>query len=199
MLQLEIMALANGKVNHENRIQHQGALTLLVTSSIESEGKSLIAANLAASIAQTGRRVLLVDANCRSSVQNEMLDVDDQPGLIDALTENAAWDDIVKNTSLDNLYLVTTGVNGNNKTDPSTILMSPHFDGFIKASKEKFDFVIFDSASATLASEAAAIGSRVDGVILVIKANDTRRDFVLEAKQRIQNSGGNILGAVLNC
>jgi len=199
MLQLEIMALASEKVEHVDSIQYQGALTLLVTSSIQSEGKSLVAANLAASIAQTGRRVLLVDANCRSSVQHELLDVEDQAGLIDVLTGNTAWDNIVKNTSLDNLYLVTTGGGESSQADPSAILMSQHLDDFIKASKEKFDFVIFDSAPVTLASESAAIGSKTDGVMLVIKANGTRRGFVLEAKQRIQNSGGNILGAVLNC
>jgi len=198
MLQLGIMALVNGKVEHVDNIQHQGALTLLVTSSVSGEGKSLVAANLAVSIAQTGGKVLLVDANCRSSIQHKLLDVDNGMGLIDVLTENAAWADIVKNTFLDNLYLITTG-SENSQADPSTLLMSPSFDDFIDASKEQFDFVIFDSAPVTSASESVAIGSKTDGVMLVIKANGTRRDDILEAKQRIQNSGGNILGAVLNC
>ncbi len=198
MLQLEMMASVNGKVEHVDNIQYQGALTLLVTSSVSGEGKSLVAANLAVSIAQTGRKVLLVDANCRSSIQHELLDVDNGMGLIDVLTENAAWADVVKNTFLDNLYLITTG-SENSQADPSMLLMSPGFDDFIKASKEQFDFVIFDSAPVTSASESVAIGSKTDGVMLVIKANGTRRDDILEAKRRIQNSGGNTLGAVLNC
>lgn len=198
MLQLGIMASANGKLAPANSTQRQGALALLVTSSVPGEGKSSVAANLAVSIAQTGRRVLLVDANCRGSVQHELLGVDNGTGLIDVLTGNAAWDDVVKDTSLDNLYLVTTG-GESSQADPSSILMSTRIDDFVEASKEQFDFVIFDSAPVTLASESVAIGSRIDGVMLVIKANGTRGDDILEAKQRVQSSGGNILGAVLNC
>ena len=197
MLQLEMMALVNGKVKHAGNIQHQGALTLLVTSSVKKEGKSLVAANLAISIAQTGGRVLLIDANHRSSIQHKLLDVGGGTGWIDVLTGNAAPTDAVKNTSLDNLYLANAG-GENSQTDPSTLLMSSRLDDLIEALKGQFDFIIFDSAPVTLASESVAIGSKADGVILVIKANDTKRDAILEAKQRLQNSGGNILGAVLN-
>jgi len=198
MLQLEMMALVNGKVKHAGNTQHQGALTLLVTSSVKKEGKSLVAANLAISIAQTGGRVLLVDANHRNSIQHKLLDVEGGTGWIDALTGKAAPTDTVKNTSLDNLYLVNAG-GDNSQADPSTLLISSRLSDFIEALKGRFDFIIFDSAPVTLASESVAIGSKTDGVILVIKANDTKRDAILEAKQRLQNSGGNILGAVLNC
>ena len=224
MLQLEVTAAANGKVQgqspeplgvlgadapreHGANIQRQGGLTLLVTSSVREEGKSVVAANLAISMSQTGRKVLLVDADCRNPVQHKLLDLDVQTGLMDLLAGNIGWNDAVKKTSIDNLCAITSGVEqaasllegGNIQPDPSALLISPHLEDFIKSLREQFNVIIFDSTSATLASEPAAIGSKVDGVVLVIKANDTRKDIVLRAKQRMQSSGGNILGAVLNC
>jgi succinoglycan biosynthesis transport protein ExoP len=205
MLQLEVMSAAN--IQHSaSSIQHDGGLALLVTSSVSDEGRSIVAANLAICIAQTGRKVLLVDADCRSSVQHKLLDLDAQMGLVDVLAGNAAWSDVVKNTFIDNLYAITSGVEHafslsdreSRERDPSALLISPRLEDFTKLSKEQFDFIIFDSPSAILASESAAIGSKVDGVVLVIRANDTKKDIILQAKQRIQNSGGNILGAVLN-
>ncbi len=205
MLQLEVMAAVDGKVERAAgpqypapSTQHQGARTLLVTSSISEEGKSMVAANLAIAIVQTGRKVLLVDADCRNSAQHKLLALDSHTGLIDILTGNAAWSEVVKKTSVDNLNAITYGSEGP-QLDPSALLISSHLESFINLSKGQFDVIIFDSPSATLASESAAIGSKVDGVVLVIKANDTKRDIILQAKQRIQNSGGNILGAVLNC
>lgn len=197
MLQLEVMAAVDGKVEHTIGIQHQGGLTLLVTSSVSKEGKSVVAANLAISIAQTGRKVLLVDADCRNSSQHKLLDLDSHIGLIDIFAENADWSDVMKSTSIDNLNVITYG-DGDPQHDPSALLISSHLEDFIKSSKEQFDVTIFDSPSATLASEAAAIGSKVDGVVLVVKANDIQKDIILKAKKTIQNSGGNLLCAVLN-
>ena len=198
MLQLEVMAAADGKVEQAASIQYQGALALLVASSVREEGKSVVAANLAISIAQTGRKVLLVDADCRNSSQHKLLDLDSHMGLIDILARNAAWSDVVRSTAIHNLYAITCGGEGP-QPDPSALLISSHLEHFIKVSREQFDVVVFDSSSATLASEPAAIGSKVDGVVLVVKANDTQEDVILQAKQRTQNSGGNIFGVVLNC
>ena len=192
------VAAADGKIEHVASIHHQGGLTLLVTSSVREEGKSIVAANLAISIAQTGRKVLLVDADCRNPSQHKLLDLDSHMGLIDTLTGNAAWSDVVKNTSIDNLYAITSG-GEDSQPDPSALLISSHLGNFIKLSRKQFDVTIFDSPSVMLASESAAIGSKVDGIVLVIKANDTQKDAILRAKQRMQSSGGNILGAVLNC
>jgi len=198
MLQLEVAAAANGKVENAAGVRHQGGLTLLVTSSVAKEGKSIVATNLAISIAQTGRKVLLVDADYRSSIQHKLLDLNVQKGLLDFLAGSAAWSDIAKNTSLNSLYAITSG-GSNSQTDPSALFISSCMEDFIKLSRQQFDVIIFDSSPATLASESAAIGSKADAIVLVIKANDTKKDIILQAKQRMQNSGGKILGAVLNC
>ena len=197
ILQLELMATANGKLEPAAGKQHNG-LTLLVTSSVAGEGKSVIAADLAASIAQTGKKVLLVDADCRNSVQHEILELEAQKGLMDMLTENAAWDDVVKNTSLENLHVITSGVGSDQPDNISKLFITPHIESFVSLARKNFDVIIFDSPPVTTASDSAVVGSKVDGVVLVIGADDTQRNVILQAKQRIESSGGNILGAVLN-
>ncbi len=197
ILQLELMASANGKAELAAGRQHNG-LALLVTSSVAGEGKSIVAADLAASIAQTGKEVLLVDADCRNSVQHEILELDAQKGLIDMLTENAAWDDVVKKTSLDNLHVITSGTGSEQPDDISKLFITPRMESFVNLARENFDVIIFDSPPVTTASDSAVVGSKVDGVVLVISADDTQRNVILQAKQRIESSGGNILGAVLN-
>ncbi|MFC1715903.1 polysaccharide biosynthesis tyrosine autokinase, partial [Candidatus Poribacteria bacterium] len=198
MLQLELMAAASEKLGREAAsIQHQNELTLLMTSSVTGEGSSVVAMNLAISIAQTGRKVLLVNANSRSSVHCELLDLSPQTGLIDILMGSAEWADAVKETTLDNLHVITAG-DENGQSDLSSLLISSRLEDFIESVRKQFDVTIFDSSSAISTSESAAIGSRVDGVVLVIKADGTRKDAILQAKQRIQSAGGNVLGAVLN-
>lgn len=199
MLQLELMAAASEKLESDTAsARSQSELTLLITSSIPGEGKSVVATNLAVSIAQTGKKVLLVNADSRNSIHCELLDPNPQTGLMDILTGDAEWGDVVKKASLDNLYVITAG-SENGHPDLSSLLISPRLEDFVESSREQFDVTIFDSSPAISTSESAAIGSKVDGVVLVIKADDTQKGAILQAKQRIQNAGGNILGAVLNC
>lgn len=201
MLQLEVMASVDKKTEHVDNInntQDQNGITLLVTSSIPGEGKSLVSANLALSVAQSGKKTVLIDANFHNPSQHKLLNLNPEVGLIELFMKNASQNDVVKNTTLDNLYVVTSG-DGNNLSIPPSYLLSSDLEDLIKSLRDRFDVIIFDSSSAASASEAAAIGSKVDGVLLVIKANDTKEDIILLVKQQIQNSGGNILGAVLNC
>ena len=197
ILQLELMTAVDGKAELAAGRQYNG-LTVLVTSSVAGEGKSIVAADLAASIAQTGKKVLLVDADCRNSVQHEILELDAQKGLMDMLTENAAWDDVVKKTSLDNLHAITSGAGNDQPDDISKLFIAPRMESFVNLARENFDVIIFDSPPVTTASDSAVVGSKVDGVVLVIRADDTQKNVILQAKQRIESSGGNILGTVLN-
>ena len=198
LFQLELMATVKEKTEYGASKERQDGLTLLVTSSRSGDGKSVVAVNLAISMAQTGYKTLLVDANRHSSVNRELLGVDADAGLMDILMGNAAWDDAVMDTSVDNLSFITCGGNGA-QGDLSSLLISSHLEDFLKLSREDFHIIIFDSSAATPTSESAAIGSRVDGVVLVIEVSSTQKELILRAKERMESSGGNILGTVLNC
>jgi len=211
MLQLEVISsIKAGNISeHSDEDKNLHGHTLLVTSSLPKEGKSIVATNLAISIAQTGKRVLLVDTDYRNSSQRLLLnlmrkdsgdvpDPDAGTGLMDTLAGRTAWKDVIRNTYIDNLHVINSGGN-NPQQEPSVLFMSSRMEDLIKSSKESFDFVIFDSSPVTLTSEPAAIGSKVDSIVLVIKVDDTKENVVLHAKQIIQSSGGNILGVVLNC
>jgi capsular exopolysaccharide synthesis family protein len=117
---------------------------------------------------------------------------------MDMLTENAAWDDVVKKTSLDNLHAITSGTGNDQPDDISKLFITPRMESFVNLARENFDVIIFDSPPVTTASDSAVVGSKVDGVVLVIRADHTQKNVILQAKQRIESSGGNILGTVLN-
>ena len=193
MLQLEVMAALN---ETENDGRKQG-LTLLISSSEPEEGKSVVAANLAISISQTGKKVLLVDADCRHPIQHELLGLDTEPGLTDILTERLTWPEAAKRSSIGNIPVIASGQE-DGQIEASAALSSSRMDELISLWRKEFDVIIFDSPAAVLASESIAVGSKVDGIVLVLKAGATKRDVVLQAKELMEYSGANILGVALN-
>lgn len=193
MLQLEVMAALNETENSGNK---QG-LTLLVSSSEPKEGKSVVAANLAVSISQTGKKVLLVDADCRHPIQHELLGLDTEPGLTDILTEKLTWPEVAKRASIGDMSVIASGQE-DGQIEVSAVLSSSRMDELISLWQREFDVTIFDSPAAVLASESVAVGSKVNGIVLVLKAGATKRDVVLQAKELMEYSGANILGVALN-
>ncbi|MGB9595413.1 MAG: polysaccharide biosynthesis tyrosine autokinase, partial [Candidatus Poribacteria bacterium] len=172
--------------------------TLLITSSLPNEGKSVVAINLAISMAQIGKKVLLVDADPSDSDHflSGLLDNNSYSGLVDVLDGKANLNAVLTKTSIDNLYVMTLGTNGD--SDLSFLLISTKFDDIIKSLKKDFDIILFKSAPVTLSSQPMTIGSKVDGVILVVRADYTKKDIILHSSWLLQNSGANILGIVLN-
>jgi capsular exopolysaccharide synthesis family protein len=184
-------------LNETENIDNKQGLTLLVASSEPKEGKSVVAANLAVSISQTGKKVLLVDADCRHPIQHELLGLDTEPGLTDILTERLTWPEAAKRSSIGNIPVIASGQE-DGQIEASAALSSSRMDELINLWQKEFDVIIFDSPAAVLASESIAVGSKVDGIVLVLKADATKRDVVLQAKELMEYSGANILGVALN-
>jgi len=221
MLQLELMSAFMASADSENVISGRSdgsknscGRVLLVTSSTPGEGKSVVAMNLAVSMAQTGKRVLLVETDYLNSSlrflsgletrtsdtilqQAEELNLDVRRGMIDVLEGKSRWDNVVRKTSVCNLYVITSG-GESGQSDLSALFISSRFDDLIKSLREQFDVIIFDSPSVTLSLAPVFIGSKADGVILVAKVNHTKEDAIFQAKRVLQNSGANVLGIVLN-
>lgn len=170
--------------------------TLMVSSAGPSEGKSITAANLAVVFAEAGQRVLLVDSDLRRPVQHRVFGVSNLHGLSEGILEsNPGVLEHVQYTDIQNLYVLTSGAIPPN---PSELLGSDRMVGVIKELKGSFDLVVFDSPPVLVVTDAAVLGSRVDGVLLVTDAGRTTRRAVQAAADELRRARIPVLGAVLN-
>ncbi len=170
--------------------------TLLVTSSTADEGKTVTAANLAVVFAQAGKRVLLVDADLRKPGVHRLFDLSNTHGLTTLLrNDSASLDSIAQPTEQDNLRVLTTGPLPAN---PAELAGSQRMRTVIDQLKSETDLVILDSPPLRSMSDAAIIGSFVDGTLFVIDAQRSRRRYVRMARESLAKAGANVLGAVLN-
>ncbi len=169
---------------------------LLVTSSVAKEGKTSTATNLAVAMAQSGQRVLLVDADLRNPRVNRVFKVKREPGLSDVLIGRVSLKDAVYEVpDIPNLQLLPCGPIPPN---PAELLSSQAFQSLLETLKQEYDLVILDSAPLLPVSDSVELGKFADGVILVVRAGVTERDFLEEVRRIIENARLRVLGAVLN-
>ncbi len=170
--------------------------TLVVTSAAPGEGKSTVLANLAVTMAQGERRIILVDADLRRPGLHEVFGVANDRGLTTMIVEGAALEDPpLINTGVDNLWLVPSGPLPPN---PADILGSRKMEEIIAALKARADVVLFDAPPIIAVTDAAVLGTKVDGVLLVVCAGRTRREHAQRARELLERVHVRIVGAVLN-
>lgn len=177
--------------------------TILVTSTTQGEGKSWIVSNLAVTFAQTGKNVIIIDADMRRPRQNNIFGIDMFPGLSNYLAgmssrgtdKNIAVKDCIQATEIDNLYVLPAG---NIPPNPSELLESTKTKELLNELKRIFDVVIFDGAPCLLVTDATIISRIVDSTILVASYKTTKIDELKDAKRRIEAIGGHVAGVVLN-
>ena len=177
--------------------------TILITSTVQAEGKSWISANLATTFAQSGSKTLIIDADMRKPTQHKIFQMNNVPGLSNFLSEindlgrrqKIDGMDCVKPTEVENLYLLPSG---NIPPNPSELLMSDKIIELINEVTKNFDVVIFDGAPCLLVTDSTIISRLVESTILVTSYKYTKIDDLKEAKKRIKRVGGNIAGVVLN-
>lgn len=167
--------------------------TLVVTSPAPSEGKSTTVANLAITTAQSGRRTLLVDCDLRRPKLHELLSRPMTPGLTNLML-NEISDVPVQETGVDNLWLLSSGPPPPN---PADLLGTNRVDEIIADLIQKYDNIFFDAPPVIAATDAAILGSKVDGVLLVIQAGKTRRDQSERARELLEQARVRVIGAVL--
>ncbi|RMF60098.1 MAG: polysaccharide biosynthesis tyrosine autokinase [Calditrichaeota bacterium] len=170
-------------------------LSLLVTSSAPKEGKSTTLANLAITMAQMGSRVLIVDTDLRRPVVHSIFKLKKDKGITNYLMGKLPFEDIVKPSFVENLYIVTSGPLPPN---PSELLASEAMENFVQEARNNFDVVLFDSPPIIAVTDAALLSSKVEGVILVIRAHQTQKEAVKRAKTLLDNVHARIIGCLLN-
>jgi len=167
-----------------------------MTSFSASEGKSTLSFQLAASLAQTGKRVLLMDADLRKSVLLSRLRFKNKlPGLSHYLSGMANADELLCETDVPGLYIMFTGTRVPN---PAELLGSKNFQRLIPALKRAFDYVIVDAAPLGQVIDCAVMAPSLDGILLVV--DTTHNSYKLEKRvvAQLEKSGGKLLGVVLN-
>lgn len=170
--------------------------TLVVTSAGPGEGKTQVLANLAVTMAQGERRTILVDADLRLPTLHELFDVSNERGLTTMILEQQAVDEPpLLDVGVENLRLMPSGPLPPN---PADILGSGRMERVIDVLRDRADIVLFDAPPVVVVTDAAVLGTKVDGVLLVVSAGRTRRDHAERAKELLERVHVRILGAVLN-
>ncbi|MGB3299536.1 MAG: polysaccharide biosynthesis tyrosine autokinase, partial [Phormidesmis sp.] len=167
---------------------------IAITSSMAGEGKSEVCANLAASIAQTNRRVLLVDADMRSPSQHHLWNLINAVGLSHVLVGEGRLERALQPVN-DNLTVLSAGVVPPN---PMALLDSERMAQLIELFREQFDYIIFDTPSLTGSADAAVLGNLTDGVLMVMRPRHVAYDRAIAAKSLLERSGAKVLGMVAN-
>ncbi|MFL7839410.1 MAG: CpsD/CapB family tyrosine-protein kinase [Candidatus Promineifilaceae bacterium] len=167
--------------------------SLVITSSASDDGKSTVAANLAVTMAQSGRKTILVDCDLRRPTLDQLFDLEPEPGLTNVILGD--FDGIpLQKTGVENLTLLASGPKPPN---PADMLGSKRIDALIAELTGQADFVILDSPPALAVTDAAVLGAKVDGVLLVIAAGRTRRDHAERAKETLEKARVRIVGSTL--
>ena len=170
--------------------------TILITSSMPSEGKSFVSANLAISFAQTGKRVLLMDCDLRKGRQNNIFKISGRKGLSNLLISDIhGYADYIYETKIDNLYVIPKG---SLPPNPSELLNSKKNEVLLEILKRHFDVIILDGAPIMGLSDSLILGSIVDKTIIVSAINETPKTELLNTKKGLENIGAHIAGVVAN-
>ncbi len=168
--------------------------TIVVTSSVPNEGKSKVAANLAASIAGLGHRVLLIDADLRVPMQQNFWKLSRSKGLSEVVTGKiefkvAAW------KVMDNLDVLTAGTK---PVNPLACIESKRMTALLEAAKNKYDFVIIEAPPVLVAADALTLGRMSDGILLVSRPGVIDVDKARAAQDTIAISRCHVLGLIVN-
>lgn len=168
---------------------------LVVTNPAANEGKSTALANLAVTMAQGGRSIIIVDEDMRRPAPHTIFGVAEAPGLSNALLDE---------TLILNPPLVETGVAGlrllpagPRPPNPAELLGSPRMAQLIESLKQKAEIVLFDAPPVVLVTDAAILGARTDGVLLVLQAGKTKREHAARSRLLLEQVGARIVGTAL--
>lgn len=166
-----------------------------ITSPVPGDGKSTLAANLAVACAQSGRRVLLIDADFRRPRIAALFRIGTKLGMSDVLLGKIPWREVIFQSPLDCLAILPCG---QPPANPAELLSSPKFAGLIATLRESFDYIIIDSPPLLAVSDPCAIAAVADGVILNIRLRRNAKPLAISAVQLLQTVKANVLGVVVN-
>ena len=186
--------------------------TIAVTSTSPQEGKTLVSVNLAVSLAQAGLKTLLVGSDLRKPMLAKIFGLEKTPGLTDIILGTYPWRDTIKTVTdiimgkitmdevmmtpgMDNLHIITSG---NIPPNPAELIESKRLMEFIDEAKKEYDIIIFDSTPVLSTADAAILGTKVDGVLIVYRVGTVSRGLLKRTSTQLEQVNCNIIGVILN-
>lgn len=176
-------------------IAHSGCKVIAISSTIESEGKSTGAVNIAISLAQTNMKVLLIDTDLRKSKVHMFFNINSAPGLTHAISGINTLQDVIRKTNYSNLDIITSGTTPPN---PSELLASDVYVSLLDELKEQYDYIIIDTPPVNVVSDCLPIAKCADGVVMMVRANRATYPELDKALNSFDLIGAKVLGIVLN-
>jgi len=173
----------------------EGARSIVVTSAVPGEGKTTTAANLAASLAWEGRRVLLIDGDLWRGRLHRLFSAKKSPGLAESLMHDEPIPQAIHRTEIERLSFMP---NGKPHGAPSDVVTRARVPPLLARLRQEFDVIVIDTAPVLSAAETAVFASSVDGVLLVVRAGRTDREDIELAMRQINGVSARLVGAVLN-
>ena len=179
----------------------QGAISLLVTSTMPGEGKSWVTSNLGVAFAQSNKKVVIIDSDMRKGRLHSIFETKIFPGLsnylagVDETSSTKTIYDYLIKTDVENLYIIPAG---NVPPNPSELLSNERMLEGLEELKKEFDIILFDSTPCMLVTDAVIISRIVDSTIIVSAHKITKIENLKQVQKNIENVGGKIAGVVIN-
>jgi len=169
--------------------------SLVVTSAEPSEGKSTVSSNLAVVWAKQNEKVLLIDADLRRPTAHRTFNLLNAAGLSSYLSNNAVYEEIIQETEVPNLSVISSGPIPPN---PAELLNSRHINTLIERLEDEYDIIIFDAPPINTVTDAQLLASKADGVILVVPQGIAEKGSVTHAVEQLNKVHAKVLGTVMN-
>ena len=168
--------------------------TLVVTSANPGEGKTTVSSNLALVLSQGEKKILLIDCDMRRPSIHKRFRVTNTHGITDLLLGKKSIDSVI-NKFNNNLHIITSGKIPPN---PADMLDSKVMTKFLDAMKNEYDYIVIDTPPIQAAADAQILSTKTDGILVVVRAGETKKDSVIDSISKLKKVNANIIGTVLN-
>jgi succinoglycan biosynthesis transport protein ExoP len=201
------------RTNIQFREGDKNIKTIAITSTSPQEGKTMVSVNLAISLAQSGLKTLLVGSDLRKPMLGMVFGLEETPGLTEIILGDYPWshtvktitdiiimgkislDDVIMTPGMDNLNIITSGTMPPN---PAELIESDRLMTFIEEARKQYDIIIFDSTPVLSAADAAILGQKMDGVLIVYRVGVVSKGLLKRTATQLQQVKCNIIGIILN-
>ena len=188
-------AYKSARTNIMFSLSELGCKKIIITSSFPKEGKSTTCANIAITFAQTGAKILILDADIRKPRMHKMFDAPHRIGLSNVLSGISGLDEAIINTKYDNLDLL---IAGHIPPNPAEMLSSQAMSDLLDKLSEKYDYIFIDTPPVNLVTDTVVLSKKVSGVFMVVRIGVTDHKELKAAVSKLEFANAKPLGFILN-